>query len=580
MLDPLNPQPMDPVNALLGFVVSSLGQVLLSGATRAILGTPVERALRAAFGTAVDAAAGEVTRSPRQCGILRDALLEPRKELARPRGFLELPQLVDAWLDAVDEHAAPAAPGWLAAQDVDRRRLAESLHAQICRAVIANGLDGGPLQPLAEHVNFQRVFGLGQEILQQFQPLRTMLEEFLLVQRQQAERDGQPDSASAGVRTLIDDRAATFTGRQYLCSHIDEVIGTPDFPSGYLLITGEPGIGKTSLLAHLISERGYLYHFNNRRQGITSAQAFLDSVCRQLASRYSLGSALPPHSSPSSAVFSDLLQKAAQRTSPKTPLIIAVDALDESDPASGGANRLLLPPVLPPNVYVIVTARPLAEYQLSVDRRRTITIADDDPRNLHDVRSYIRRELVGPFHADFSERIAAWQVTQPAFVDTLARKSQGNFMYIVHMLASIRLNRLTAEAMDDIEQLPDGLNEYYHAHWEVMKKRWAPSLWHKHDTAVRCLALMHEPVSPTMLIELAGEESLPDVDESLVLRVFADWREFLNEQWNRQYREKRYYIYHDTFREFLEHEGPGLVPLAQKINQNQLMLLHQILDGS
>jgi hypothetical protein len=56
---------MDPVNALLGFVVSSLGQALLSGATRAILGTPVERALRGAFSTAIDAAADELTSSPR-----------------------------------------------------------------------------------------------------------------------------------------------------------------------------------------------------------------------------------------------------------------------------------------------------------------------------------------------------------------------------------------------------------------------------------------------------------------------------------------------------------------------------------
>jgi hypothetical protein len=91
---------------------------------------------------------------------------------------------------------------------------------------------------------------------------------------------------------------------------------------------------------------------------------------------------------------------------------------------------------------------------------------------------------------------------------------------------------------------------------------------------------MRNPVSPTMLIELAGKENLSGIDESLVLRVFYDWREFLNEEWNRQYREKRYYIYHDTFREFLEHEGPGLEPMAQAINQNQLSLLRQILDGS
>jgi hypothetical protein len=113
-----------------------------------------------------------------------------------------------------------------------------------------------------------------------------------------------------------------------------------------------------------------------------------------------------------------------------------------------------------------------------------------------------------------------------------------------------------------------------------MKSRWSPSVWQKHDTAVRCLALMDEPVSPTMLIELAGERNLPGVDESLVMRVFGDWREFLNEQWNREYREKRYYIYHETFREFLDHEGAGLAPLALEISKNELTLLRRIIDGA
>jgi hypothetical protein len=406
-----------------------------------------------------------------------------------------------------------------------------------------------------------------------------MLEELLRLARQEAERNVRPDSTTAASQTLIDDRAATFTGRQYLCRAIDNLVGSPGFPSGYVLIIGEPGIGKTSLLAYLVSERRYLYHFNNRRQGITSAQAFLDSVCRQLVSRYRITMPVSSDAPASSALLSWLLDEAAQQASPTAPLIIAVDALDESEPARDGANRLLLPAVLPPNVYFLVTSRPLASLQLSLDQSRTVSIDEGNPENLRDIGSYIERELDGPFASQFAERIVAWTASREEFVGTLTRKSQGNFMYTVHMLASIRQNRLSEAAIGDITQLPTGLVGYYEMHWQVMKQRWQPSLWDKHQTAVRCLALMTSPVSPTMLIELAGRENLAGVDESLVLRVFNDWREFLDRRWNGEFREYRYSIYHDTFREFLETEGPSLEPMAQAISRNEIALLRQILDG-
>jgi hypothetical protein len=363
-----------------------------------------------------------------------------------------------------------------------------------------------------------------------------------------------------------------------LCREIDQHIGSADFPSGYLFILGEPGIGKTSLLSHLVAERSYIYHFNNRRQGITSAQEFLSAVCRQLASRYHLDAFLSENAPPTSAVLSALLDEASRKTG-GNPLVVAIDALDEAESARDGANRLLLPPALPPNVYFVVTSRPLASFQLSVEKSRSITIAEGGPENLNDIRRYIiDRELEGPFSCAFARRITAWGVTPNHFVDIMVQKSQGNFMYIVHMLASIRMDGLTEDALNDIQRLPTGLFGYYEMHWEVMKKRWHPSLWQKHENAVRCLALMKTPVSPIMLVQLAGKANLPDVDDSLVARVFNDWREFLIE--DREHHDRRYYIYHDTFSEFLAAVGPSLEPIAKAMQQNQISLLRQILDGA
>ena len=569
-LEPLAFQPMDPVNALLGWVASSLGDVLLVGATRALFGPPAERALRGAFSRAIDTATDQLTAGQTDLSReLRAALCRSRKALARPGQFPDLPQLVDAWVNAVD--ADPAGPGRLGALGVDRVRLAETLCAEITREVIADGLNNGPLQPLATHANFQRAFGLSQEVLARLGSIEAMQEEIRRAQEQQPERETRLGAAD-GARTLIDSRAATFTGRQYILDQLDAIIGNRAFPSGYVLITGEPGIGKTALVSHLIKERNYPYHLNDRRQGVTSTREFLSSVCPQLAARCGITIS----SVPSSLTLSMLLRKAAEGAGPGHPVVIVVDALDESEP-SVGANRLLLPQVLPQYVYFLITSRPQADYELSVDHLKIVSIEDDDPLNFSDIRSYIQRELNGPFGGDFAQRIDAWGVSEKAFTDTLVGKSQGNFMYIVHMLSSVRLNRLTEAAMDDIRHLPTGLRGYYLDHWQVMQERWPPALWKKHEAAVRCLAVMKRPVSPAMLVDMAEEENLPGVDEDLARAIFTEWREFLNSKHDKHHDEERYYVYHDTFREFLESKET-LKPLERRLQRNQIRLLRQIIE--
>lgn len=562
---------IDPGNAFFSFAVTELGEAVLAGATRSIVKTPVERALLGAVTTAITTTVGRVgPKDATAKGELLDALRAKRRQLADRKAFPDLPALVDTWVNAVD--ASTTEPGLLAALGVDKTMLARTLYAEITSEVLRNSGQGGPLQPLAMHASFQQAFGLSQSTLAELRTIRTMLEEVRLGQERQAGREERFGPA-AGARTLIEDRAATFVGRQHIREKVDEVIGSPAFPSGYVLITGEPGIGKTALISSLIAERKYLYHLNNRRQGVTSVQAFTGAVCGQLAKRY--GVQAPP--TPDSPALSTLVREVAQHASPQAPLVIAIDALDESDPAPAGANRLLLPEVLPAYVYFLVTSRPLPDYQLSVEHLKIINIDDDDPRNIQDIKAYIKREMEGPFAADFMQRIDAWEVTQREFTDILAGKSRGNFMYIVHMLLSVRLYRLTRTATNDIRQLPNGLLGYYKSHWEVMADRWPPALWDKHQAAVRCMAAIKTPVSPAMLVEMAGEENLPGVDEDLAWAIFTEWREFFNSErdWDHDNAEL-YYVYHDTFREFLD-SRETLKPLEQSLRRRRNAMRRQIL---
>jgi hypothetical protein len=568
-------EPVHPADTFFEIAVEALVGRLSATAARAFLGTPAEQALRDVFTTAIDTAIDQIAAADAKSdaiGKLRASLRAKRKEFAKTRKFQDLSGLVKTWTEMVEGEVGQQC---LYELGVQREWLADTLCAEIAEGVRANALDGGPLRPLATDADLQKIFGHVQDVLAALADVKGKLDELHHLAEQQVERAARPEAGS-GARTVIEGRAASFTGREDYVKKIDDLIlNNPAVLSGYVLIVGEPGIGKTALISHLIKTRGYPHHINNRRQEITSTQAFLREVCGQLARLCGM----PVTSEPDSSTLSALLHQAAGTARPDTPLVIAIDALDESDlPSSLSANRLLLPPVLPPHVYFLITSRPQTDYQLNVENLLpVIRIEDDDPSNLLDIRRYIDEQLDGLFAADFTRRIDAWEVSRREFVDLMVSKSQGNFLYIFHMLTSIRLDRLSRAALDDIRQLPQGLDSYYRYHWNVMGELWPDDLWRKHRAAVRCMAAVNRPMSAGMLVRTAGDENLPGVDEDLARTIFDTWREFFNSERDRDTMQELLYVYHDTFREFLN-DDESLTSLAYKLRRRQNTLLRQRLE--
>jgi hypothetical protein len=174
-------------------------------------------------------------------------------------------------------------------------------------------------------------------------------------------------------------------------------------------------------------------------------------------------------------------------------------------------------------VFFVVTTREEADYRLDVDHETEFWIRDEDPANQQDVARYIERFLDD--HPDpMQTRLAEWRLSPKAFTEELASLSEGNFMYLVHVLPEVaRADLLGRGATDGVKALPRGLKGYYRRHWRDMKDA-DSHRFTKFQRPVLCfLAISREPITVPQLVEWTG------LEPGEVKDVIREWREFLNE---------------------------------------------------
>lgn len=355
---------------------------------------------------------------------------------------------------------------------------------------------------------------------------------------------------SAQFRTLVDERTREFVGREFVFEAVDRLMAGTQYSSGYIVIKGEPGIGKTSVAAALVLRGGYPHHFNVAPENIRSPRQFLENVCAQLIVCYGLDHvAMPPNAGNDAGFLKQLLAEAVAqaRQQRNTPVVIVIDALDEAEDAGlpADANRLFLPRTLPEGVFFIVTSREEADYRLDVDNTSEIWIRDDDPANTEDVARYIAR-FIETYQGTMTARLDDWSVSREEFVAQISTLSEGNFMYLIYVLPEISLGGLSKATVGGVQELPRGLKGYYMRHWREMKDRDVERFQAFQRPVLCFLAIGREPVSVEQLVEWTG------LEPSAVRSVIRSWREFLNEDVNG--RPTRYRIYHRSFAEFLDEQ--------------------------
>jgi hypothetical protein len=345
-----------------------------------------------------------------------------------------------------------------------------------------------------------------------------------------------------GVRpefqALIQEKTEGFVGRGFVFKAIQDFLTKQT--KGYFIIEADPGVGKSAILAEYVRRTNCIFHFNIRSQAINRAEQFLQGICSQIITRYSLAYPLnlPPDATRDGKFLGKLLEEASTKLKSGDKLVIAVDALDEVDQTDHrSSNILYLPVTLPKGVYFVLTQR-LITLPLNVNPvPYRFDLMQYQAESLQDIHTYIRTRTQKS--SKLREWINGQGLSVEDFVTQLGNKSENNFMYLRYVLAEIESGRY---ADLTIAQLPQGLMAYYEDHWRRMGMLDDPLPMHK-VAIVYFLAELREPVSRRLLAELSGEKAVT------VQMVLNEWQQFLREV--QVDAETRYSIYHQSFSDFL-----------------------------
>ncbi|MDY7075915.1 MAG: hypothetical protein SXV54_03225 [Chloroflexota bacterium] len=353
-----------------------------------------------------------------------------------------------------------------------------------------------------------------------------------------------------------------FVGREWLLAEVDAFLC--DHDRGYFILEAEAGVGKTTFLAWLVQQRGYIHHFTELSPGLEGVGAGLKSLAAQLL----LGCHLNPYETegvvPGVAARSDflfsLLKRASQQRQDGQKVVLVIDALDEAG-TPHGQNVLGLPKVLPEGVFVIASQRPVPvtlQVDTATTRRCLLQLSAGSDENQKDMQRFLEQVAAWP---GVCEVLEARDYTSQQFVSALLEKCEGLWIYLHYIVHEIERGERSPLVL---EALPKGLTQYYlqlFQNWYEQDE----TQWNEfHLPLLATLAAAQEAVTVRRLLEW----SQIDTSEKRVERLLnTDWRPFISI--TGQEKQARYSFYHTTLREFC----------AGRVNKKELASAETALIG-
>ncbi|WP_238005861.1 ATP-binding protein [Dactylosporangium sp. AC04546] len=375
---------------------------------------------------------------------------------------------------------------------------------------------------------------------------------------------------------LIDIDVERFVGRAWVLARIDAFMASRR--CGFVWIEAAAGLGKTSVAAHLVAHRGWLSHFARRGESSTRVRTALRSLAAQVIEAGELRDEIAPQGYLPEWVqepegFANLLALAASRiVACGGQLVLVVDGLDEADRVAGGLP-LGLPGRLPAGVFVIGTYRTGSPPGRTDSPKTVITIGAKDPANTADVIEFLTR-VAG--EEVIAGKLAEAGVTRDQFVDQLAQRCSGVWVYLRYVLAEIRHG---IRGVDRLDALPADLWDYYTDNLDAWQAR--PDWLTVGAPVLTALAAAREPVTASTLCRWIAGDLAP-------VRRWCDFvlRPFLAVARNADPRSAaRYSIYHASMRELLHGDaapdgaGDAHRPWAETLHRATTDAHFRIIDG-
>jgi len=328
-----------------------------------------------------------------------------------------------------------------------------------------------------------------------------------------------------------------FVGRAWLERKLDDFLEKND--RGYFILEAGAGLGKSSFLAHLVRERGWIHHFVELAPGPEGVVPARKNLAAQVIRAFELGDQILPDEAAARPDFlASLLRRASGKRHPGERIVLVVDGLDEAA-ARPGENVLGLPAVLPEGVFFVCSKRP-GHIALNVDHpRRVFTIDPQRDENLADMRTYLEEETSRP------QVVAALPASHQArgeLIDALLASSRGVWIYLHYVIADVE----HGHGELDLAALPEGLWGYYEKWWRRWKTRNASEWVDLYRPLLSALAVLQEDVPLGSLCELAGlnQALLPSAETLLD----DSWRSFLTVQTVDG--QRLYRLYHRSLADF------------------------------